>query len=420
MPEADVLVVGGGLGGSIAALAAAEAAPDATVELVGPREHPFDAETGLIDVLGYPAGGYDPAPDPFAAIDELPDEHPYRLLGAEALREGLACFDRATAGTYAGANADENALVPSVLGGCLPAARYPAAVEPGLVSREASTTLVGFESLPGFDPDYAAERLRAMDPPFDVEAIEVTLPLEVDDRSPGLSIARGLDENEPIGRSVPLRESAARTTRAYLGDSDRVGVPAVLGLAEPAAVHATFAAELDAEVFEIPSGSPSVPGRRLERTLADALTDAGVTVHRGVDVASATADGGQVRVDLEGAVHEPGAVVLATGGPAAGGIVADRAGMAEPLFDCHVPHPEDRGAWAAPDPLGSHALAAAGVRIDGDARPLSAGGEPVAESLFAAGRVVGGGDFVAERSVGGVSLATGYVAGTGAAARVAN
>lgn len=420
MRNADVLVVGGGLGGCIAALAAVEAAPDAEVALVAPREHPFDDETALVDVLGYPSDVTAPVVDPFEGIDSLPDDHVYRRLGVEALRSGLSTFDRATAGTYAGAHTDANALVPTAVGGCRPVARYPAAVEPGLLSRTDPVDLVGFQSVPDFDPFHAVERLRAAGVPFDLQATNVQVPVDVGRADPGGDIARALDENATVGKDVPVRESAARAIRAYLRDSDRVGVPAVLGLAAPAAVHATFAAELDADVFEVPLGSAGVLGRRLGRRLADALAEAEVSVHRGVDVAEATVSSGRVeRVRLEGEAPadavEPSTVVLATGGAAAGGIVAERDDVREPRFGCPVEAPADRTDWTAAQPLDSHAMATFGVEVDADARPTDSEGAPVAGNLYAAGRVVGGSDYVAEQSVGGVCIATGDAAGRGAA-----
>lgn len=420
MSDVDVLVIGGGLGGSLATLAAADEAAGATVRVVSPRQHPFQSETGLIDVLGAAPEAPDPVADPFEALQSLPASHPYRRLGAEALRAGLDRFDRATAGTYAGSRTDRNGLVPTKIGGARPVARYPASVEPGLLSRSDPVDLVGIISLPDFDPHHAAERLRAMDIPFEIDPVRVALPVDVETSAPAMSIARSFDENDTIRADVRYRESAARGIGAYLEEPARVGLPAVLGLEEAIGTHATMAAELDADVFEIPLGPPSVLGRRLGRTLRGALADAGVEFERGRDVLDGTiADGVVTAVELDGGeTVEPESVVLATGGLAAGGLRADRTGVSERLFDCHVPHPPDRTDWAAPSLLESHELATVGVDIDADAHPRDPDGDPVATNLYAAGRVVGGHDLVAQGAVAGVALATGYVAGTGAATSI--
>lgn len=416
MPE-DLLVIGGGLGGVTAALAAARADETASIRLVAPREHPFDAESGLVDVLGYPEGGVDPVADPFEALSALPGAHPCARFGAAAIRDGLALFDRATSGTYGGAHDDANALVTTGIGAVRPAARYPAAVEPGLCSRREPTTLVGFTSLPDFDPFHAAKRLRAAAVPFEVDAIQLSLAIAVDESAPARSLGSSLEANEPVGRGVPIRESVARGIDAQVDDPERVGLPAVLGVAESAPVHAAIESALDARVFEIPLGSPSLLGRRLEMTLVRALESADVSVDRGVDVDSVAVSDGHVEgvdLDAEPGSLSPASVVLATGGPAAGGVMATRDGIVEPRFGCHVAHPDDRRRWAEPAPLGEHRLATVGVRLDDATRPLAEDGEPVAENLYAAGRLVGGHDTVAQHAVGGVALATGVTAGRAA------
>jgi len=418
MGDPDVLVVGGGLGAYAAALAAARHDPDASVHLVASPDSPFDRASGLIDVLGVAPDGTQPLADPFATLGDLPDGHPYRRLGTDALRDGLALFDDATGGDYAGGHTDVNALVPTVLGALAPTARYPAAVAPGLASREASTLLVGFEGLPDFHAPTAADRLSAAGVPFDVEGVTTTAPVGADDESPAVAFASALDE---ASGTDSVRDAVADRVASLLDDETRVGLPAVLGVDRVAEVHAAIADAVDATVFEVPLGPPSVLGRRLEASLRSALDAAGVDRSLGT-VADYEAAGGRLaRVELSadgpGAdrTAEPGAVVLATGGPADGGIVADRDAVREPTFDCHVLVPDADGPRARTEPFGDHPFARYGVDVDDATRPLDGDGAPVYENCFAAGSVVGGHDFVGEGSVGGVALATGVVAGREAA-----
>ncbi len=419
MSEPDVLVIGGGLAGVTAALSAARAEGSATVGLVVPRERPFAAHTGLIDVLGYAGTDSGPVASPMETARTLEAGHPIARVGLDALERGLEEFDRATAGTYAGSHSATNGLIPTGLGSYRPAVRYPETVEPGLLSRPGSTTIVGFDHLADFDAFHAVERLKSAGVPFDLDAIQVSLNLEPAAEPPAIQLARALDDNEALDRGIPVRQSVVRSIRAQLADSDRIGLPAVLGLDRPAAVHADVDAGVDGDVFEIPLGPPSVTGLRLQSALFAAVEDAGVTLDRGMDVRGF--DDAQrriTRVELgdgeRSTVLTPGAVILATGGPAAGGIVADRSSVREPRFGCHVPHPDDRREWTAPSSLGNHDLATFGVRIDDSTRPLSADGEPLFENLFAAGRVVGGHDAVAQHAVAGVALATGAAAGLSA------
>jgi len=67
------------------------------------------------------------------------------------------------------------------------------------------------------------------------------------------------------------------------------------------------------------------------------------------------------------------------------------------------------------DAFGDHPFTRFGVETDDRLRPLDARGEPVFDNLRAAGAVLGGYDFAAEKSGSGVSIATGYAAGRAAA-----
>lgn len=421
MTDADVLVLGRGLGARAAALAAATADPSADVVLLGGTDRPFDRHPGLVGVLGERPDRRGPVADPFEAIGALPTDHPYRVLGRDALRAGLRLFDDAVGDDYAGAHTDANALLPTLLGYPTPAARYPREVAAGRASLAVDAQLVGFREVPDFHAPLAAERLGSADVPFDVEAATATAPLDPGDGPPALTVARALDENDAVGaRDEPAREAVAGTLASVYDGAGRVGLPAVLGLAAAGDVHASLAAEVDADVFEVPLGPPSVPGRRLASTLRRALDDAGVTVHLDCEVAGVETGSGAVdRVTVDGEAGPSsvtaGAVVLATGGPGEGGLVASRDGVREPVVGCHVPQPDSRSGWTRADPLGDHALASMGVRVDESARPLTADGEPVLENLFAAGAILGGHDGAGEGSRDGVALASGRVAGTRAA-----
>jgi len=107
------------------------------VRLVSHKASTLRQASGLIDGLGYvpatesakplregpPTAGREldrdewpdpegPLSDPFEAIDRLPESRPYRILGADALREGLDLFDD-LAGAYRGATPTATTLLPT-------------------------------------------------------------------------------------------------------------------------------------------------------------------------------------------------------------------------------------------------------------------------------------------------------------------
>ncbi|WP_049889436.1 glycerol-3-phosphate dehydrogenase subunit GlpB [Natronolimnohabitans innermongolicus] len=440
--EDDVLVIGGGLAGSMAALAAADAIDDARVRLVTYKQSTLRHASGLIDVLGYTPDGEGPLVDPFDALADLPDGHPYERVGSEAVREGLAFFDEIAGDAYAGAHTDANALVPTHGGTVKPTARYPASTAAGLASDDRDALLVGFKTLPDFEAPLAAEHLAAAGAPFSARGVTISFPGIVRDDAKVTRYAHLLDQDESVATSAGetgAREALARTVGAHLEGEPRVGFPAVLGDEHAAEVRAALSAALGADVFEIPMGPPSLPGVRLEDLLYAALEDAGVRVTSGVPVVeyeagdtagadpadeAVAADGGSdadridhVVVDRHGAEipHRAEQYILATGGLVGKGVRSERERVFEPIFDCHVPHAADRYDWFVDDAFGEQPYARFGLEPDRELRPLDADGDPEFANLRAAGAVLGGYDFAAEKSGAGVSIATGYVAGRRAA-----
>jgi len=262
--------------------------------------------------------------------------------------------------------------------------------------------------------------------PFDVRGVTVAFPGDLRADAAVTRYADVLDEGGAIvvgGGPPDPRRALAERVKPHLDGAERVGFPAVLGQDEASAVREDLADALGARVFEVPMGPPSLLGMRLADRLADALDDAGVRIETGNPVVGVTDDGGRVASVTVERTHTrvPYAAdqyVLATGGLVGKGIAADRERVGEPVFGCHVPHPEDRYDWSAAEPYGDHAFARFGVVVDGTARPLDAAGAVEYENLRAAGGVVGGADIAAEKSGSGVSLATGYAAGRRAGEQV--
>jgi glycerol-3-phosphate dehydrogenase subunit B len=413
--ESDVLVIGGGLAGLTSALAAARDGAD--VRLVSYKQSTLRSASGLVDVLGYTPDGEGPLTDPYAAIPELPARHPYQTVGLGAVREGLALFDDA-APTYRGGHTDTNALLPTHGGTVKPTARYPAAASAGLASDTRDALLVGFEAMTDFDAPHAAAHLAAAGVPFDVRGVSIRFPGELRPDAKVTRYAKLLDTDGEVtvrGRDRPVREALAARVNPELDGEPRVGFPAVLGDEHPDAVRGALSDRLGADVFEVPMGPPSLPGLRLEDALFAALDAAGASIETGNPVAGFDGDDRIERVYVEkNGAEIPNTAeeyVLATGGLVGKGVQSDREGVSEPIFDCHVAHAEDRYEWFETEAFGDHPFARFGVTTDDDLRVLGAGGDVEFGNLRAAGSVLGGYDFAAEKSGSGVSIATGYAAG---------
>jgi len=446
--DSDVLVVGGGLAGITAALSAAREGAD--VRLVSHKQSTLQQASGLVDALGYlPATGRDdptatptagrqgvrtdrpdptgPLVDPFDAIERLPEGHPYRLVGVEALREGLALFDELVLG-YRGGHTDRNALIPTFGGTVKPTARYPESVAAGLASDERPMLVVGFRSLTEFDARQVAGRLAEAGVPFPVAGRELSFPAAFEDDALPTRVATALDRDERVD-GTPVREALADAVAPHLdaveSGAARVGFPAFLGDEAASAVREELADRLGAAVFELPTGPPSLPGLRLADRLYEALDEAGIRYETGNPVVGAETDAdGRVTsllVDRKGRAipYAAEGVVLATGGLVGKGLDSDREGVREQVLGCHVPHPADRYEWYVDDAFGDQPYARFGVRADRRLRPLDADGDVQFPNVRVAGATLGGADVAREKSASGVSLATGLVAGREAAREAA-
>jgi len=440
--ESEVLVVGGGLAGITSAIAAAREGAD--VRLVCHKRTSLRQASGLIDGLGYvpsrtdftdseeitqrrkdfrtvrsTRGAYTgPLVTPFEGVDELPDAHPYSILGSEALHEGLALFDEMTGDMYCGSHTERNALVPTFGGTIKPTARYPRAVAAGLASDSRPMAVVGFRSFTEFDARMVADSLELADVPFAVTGAEVAFAEAFGADAKITRVAKAIDHDEPID-GTPARQALVEAVDPHVGDAERVGFPALLGDDHTAAVRADLGERLGVDVFEIPMGPPSLLGLRLEDRLYDALDAAGVRFETGNPVVGyETSEDDPNRIESVWVDHKGREVpysadrfVLATGGLVGKGLDSDRQRVREPVFDCHIPQPDDRYDWFVDDAFGDHPYARFGVRPNESMQPVDNTGSPEFANLYAAGSVVGGADIAREKSASGVSLATAVVAG---------
>jgi len=418
--ESDVLVIGGGLAGLTSALKAAREGAD--VRLVSYKQSSLRHASGLVDILGYTPDGEGPVTDPYAAMSDLHDSHPYQTVGVETVRKAIGMFDEVT--DYRGDHTETNALLPTHGGTVKPTARYPSGAAAGLASDDRDTLLVGIEEMVDFDGPHIAAHLESAGVPFDVRGTTIRFPGDLNADAKVTRYAKLLDTNGDVavrGRKKGARDALAERVNTEIEGEARVGFPAILGDEHTDAVRAALGEKIGADVFEVPMGPPSLPGLRLEDALFEALDESGASFETGNPVVDYDADGDAIEkiyIEKNGAMIPNSAdqYILATGGLVGKGIESDRESVSEPIFDCHIEHGEDRYDWFDGDVFGDHPFAAFGVETDSTLRPLTADDAVQFDNLRAAGSVLGGYDFQAEKSGSGVSIATGYVAGENAAA----
>ena len=419
MPHADVVVVGAGLAGLVAAARIAEAG--ATVTLVAKGHASTHWGSGGMDVAG-PAGAATPAEGVanLAALD-----HPYSFLAPDVAPSIAWLLERLEAGglPYAGNLDTPIRRVPTAIGGTRRVAIVPAAQAAALRPWEPDEVLViaGPAGYKDFWPAAIADSLgreavwMGSDHPGRVTGVTVDLDgVAGRNNLNALHLARRFDD--PAQRAADIARFAAAVKKAAGGRPGRVGVPAIMGLAQHAAAWAELRAGLPLEPFEIPLVPPSIPGIRLWQVLREIIRAAGGRVQIGEAVARIHVEDGRVTaVEMEAAARSQtirtGALVLATGGLAGGGLVATHDGhIVEPLLGLHVDAPEHE-EWLVADALdpAGHPIEAAGIVTDGGLRPLDPDGRPVPlANVRVAGALLAGQRSIRERCGDGIAVASGW------------
>jgi glycerol-3-phosphate dehydrogenase subunit B len=342
--------------------------------------------------------------------------HPYAALAGDVQAAVDAHLARLAAAGLPMRGSLDGPLVPipTAIGGLRPTAILPAGQGAALDPWEGDgLLLVGVRGYRDAWPRFAARNLVAsgwIDGPGDIRGVEVELP-DVD-RLRNLN-ARSLARlfEDPAWRASAIESIAG----AVPAGPWRVGLPAVLGVSDHAAVLAEAEAVIGRPVIEMPSLPPSVPGMRLFDALRAAVIGAGGRVQVGFDVVDVERQGRRIA-----AVHTEAAsrtlrlvadeFVLATGGIGGEGIRAHPDGsLVERVFGLAVAAPPREG-WFSDDPLVPHPIEAAGIRTDASLRPLDADGMIALDNVRVIGSALAGMHYLEQRCGDGVALASAHAA----------
>jgi glycerol-3-phosphate dehydrogenase subunit B len=414
-PALDVLVIGGGLSGLIAGWRVASHRKRVRVAAKGWGATHWGS--GCIDVLGYaPSESITPVESPASAIDKMiaeNPEHPYGLAGLDKIDQALCDFQELCAQSEYPliGSLEHNWLLPSATGAMRPTCLAPMSMVAGDLKDPTKMLLVGFQGYPDFYPELAAANLRAQGVP--AQGITIDIPSLRDHHTVNtMVLSREFDKPE-------FRREVIEVIKRQLGDIQRVGIPAVLGLDFPLEAFHDLEDNFGCRVFEIPTIPPSIPGIRLHNILVKTIRQAKGRVNNGMEIISASATNGRVfQVESEAAARRysqrASNFILATGGFLGGGFTARYDGqITENVFNLPVPALQHPAQWFTRDflsPLG-HPIFKSGLQVNQAFQPVDAGKDVLYDNLYAVGSTLNHGDFVRQRALEGVALVTGYIAG---------
>lgn len=294
--QCEVLVIGEGLSGIMAAATAATEGSHVTLVSKGPGN--FVLGSVCVDLDGLDR-------DRLGLIDN-------RLETAVSFFLDLT----SSADCAYGGGAGERHLVPTILGSFQQASLAPRwlwQADPHSVSK---VLVAGIGHLPAFDAKFVAERLTSESKRLGLTTSYrseiVTLPHNPKHALTALEVASQIDRDDDY------RIAFARALRPLIQDAGLVIIPGLLGVKSNDTDIVCFEEDIGCAICELATLPPSVPGLRLLQRLERRLTQLGVEISSGFPVRKLCTEGQHcvaVELDTPGRPRELRAdiVVLACG-----------------------------------------------------------------------------------------------------------
>lgn len=422
----DVIVVGAGMAGLIAAIRVAQGGK--RVMVISQGHGATGLTAGTVDLLG--SLPWDTNKNLTRVGEHLPllvenqREHPYSKVGLAKIAESFNYFkelsqemDYPLLG-----DSETNYLLPTYLGAARPTALAPQSMVEGDLRLAGDTLVVGVEQITSFYPKLLVNGINSLKQRLLIPGkwhFVGTISLPGASGNP-LQFASWLEDQINLKLFIA---SLQELIKAYGQSFSRLGLPAVLGNKSHAHVFNQLTSALGCPVFEVPVGQPTVPGTRLANILFAKLKKLGGRLQLGAEVLDIT-DGGSLGMAVM--VNSPGRattfladqVVIATGGVYGKGLAVAEVGkeIKECLLQLPVtPLPNQKSRLALgkivtnqPQPY-----ATVGVAVNERLQPIGLGvSQELQEKVRVVGQTIGGYDPVVEKNGLGVALATGYLAGT--------
>ena len=404
MNKSDVIVIGGGLAGLIAANVAATNGQKVTVITYGSGSFPLFS--GAFDFFGRNADGKFISV-PIAGINELPSNHPYKKIGVDYLREANIFLRKLTSNynlPYVGTMANQIPVVTAA-GTLKYSAFVPRSMDATKLSDVKKIFVVGVKGLKDFFADMIAANLKNFIH-TEITAVEVDLNFLGGRDINSYDAAQFLDDDAVAKNLISqLKNLGSGRDVAFI-------LPPILG-SEDNSVYDKVTGKVDTKIFETTCLPPSPAGMRLQKVLVKSLQDSGAKIFENTKVLRAVREhdkisGVVVQTATREKIYRAEKIILATGGFFGGGIVMKNFNQPkETVLD--LPVYFDAENWSNEEIFSSspQGFAKTGILIDENLSPLNVKGF---ENVRVVGNSIGGADFIFERSLGGIALASAYKA----------
>lgn len=406
----DTIIIGGGLAGLVCGIKLQKAGKKCAIVSSGQSAMHFSSGTfDLLDRL--PDGKF--VDNPIEAIEELPEYHPYRILGAETVakyaKDAPKFFE--SLGIKVSGNHEKNSW----------------RITPTGERKLAWLTLDDFTPLASKDEKIGEKALivnilgyldfntKFLADSFEKQGIEckvISIKLEEMERlrkNPSemrsTNIARVMDREG-------VWEKAAAKIKEHIKDEDVVVLPAVFGFKDPSVID-DLRKTIGIKTVFVATMPPSVPGIRTQLALKAAFEKAGGTFLLGDTVTD-------TKFNREGHVESivtqnfydilmrADNFVLATGSFFSKGMIASPTKVYEPVFGLDLIFRNGREQWFDKNFWNKQNYISYGAKISRNLHPFI--DEKEIENLYVVGSLIGGSNTLYEGSGGGIAIVTALAA----------
>ncbi|MCE5285140.1 MAG: anaerobic glycerol-3-phosphate dehydrogenase subunit B [Pelosinus sp.] len=411
MLKSDVIVIGGGFAGLMAAAVSAKRGKKVTLLTYGSGSFPLNS--GLIDIMAKPVSGAIAA-TPLQGISELTEKHPYQVIGADVLKEAVAFFMGLCEEEnypYQG-SLDKHQWVVTALGTMKPSCLVPKTMIGNYCFKQQDIVLVGFNGLKDHYSNVMEENLKnVLENGKNYEQVIIYPDIEEGRDLTALDIARWVSTTE--GYAACLQQ-----LRTVVKPGSVVILPQVLGVKPDYAVWEQLRKDLQCDVMESTGLPPSANGLRLRSLLLHYLKKHNVTIIENCQViGSHIQDKVCISVKAKAVarerIYQAEQFILATGGFYGGGLRMDHfPEIKEPIFNIPVHFAGDPEDWANEELFSQQKqpFALVGINTDAQMHPLDGQGNCFLTNVHVVGRNLSGYDFCFEQSGNGVALVSAYQA----------
>ncbi len=408
--KTDVLVIGGGMAGAMAAITAARFGLNTLLLRQGYGATALSS--GAVDLAG--AAGW-----------------LRRIQGADGPAESIV---EAAAGAFTNlmaeagyphvGNLHESMILANSIGTMKQTHIVPTTMAAGNLKSldNARILFVGVRGYGDFDAGYISKSIqfftanRLIFTPIETGWVEIEFPkVKHTANTNAFELARLLERE---GVAIELAERIAHETS--LDHYTHIAFPSILGVDHPQETLSVLQDWLGLPCFETLALPPSVPGYRLQKALDAEMKSAGVQVIYAAVKGFSAKDGRVERiyaVDKEARLEvEPACVILASGKFISGGVQWNGR-LKEPIFDLPVSIdgnfdiPAGMSAQITDQFVSEQRVFTAGLKVDERFRPIAPDKRFVYSNLMAAGSLITGYNYSQGDAGLGVPLVSGYLCG---------